>query len=84
MSNLELKGGILEIIAKINDKATLEELKDLVTKFIGNHVKDTDFWDELSEQERVGLEIAIEESEDDENLLLHEEVMKKYRKWLGK
>lgn len=81
MSNLELKGGILEMIAKVNDNATLEELKDLVTKFMGQHISDTDYWKELSEDEKTELEIAIKESEDEENHVSHEEVMKKYMKW---
>lgn len=80
MSNLELKGGILEMIAKLNDKAALEELKDLVTKFMGNHISDTDYWNELSDNEKAELEIAIKESEDENNYVSHEEVMKKYLK----
>ena len=84
MSKLELKGGILEMIAHINDKATLEELRELVTKFVGNHVKDTDYWDELGEEERAELDLAIEESEKEENHVSHKDVMKKYKKWLGK
>ena len=72
------------MIAKINDKATLEELKELVSKFIGNHVKDTDYWDELGEEEKAELELAIKESEKEENQISHQDVMKKYRKWLDK
>lgn len=84
MSNLELKGGILEIIASINDKDTLEELKNLLTKFVGNHLQDSDYWEELSELEKSELEAAIEESEEEENLIAHDIVMKKYAKWLDK
>ncbi|MEO1518027.1 MAG: hypothetical protein AAFV95_23595 [Bacteroidota bacterium] len=72
MSKLELKGGILEMIAKINDQATLEELKELLVKFIGNRIKDTDYWDELGEEEKRELNKAIKESDDEENHIPHE------------
>jgi len=84
MSNLELKGGILEMIATIDDKETLSELKKIISEFVGNHLKDSDYWDELSDAERLELNKAIEESEDESNHVAHNEVMKKYKKWLGK
>ncbi len=79
MSNLELKGGILEMIATINDRAALEELKVLVTNFAGSHAQGDDYWDELSGKEQSELEAAIRESDNESNLVPHEEVMKKYR-----
>ncbi len=78
MSQLELKGGILEMIAKIDDLESLKALNQLITDFVGNHLKDTDYWEELSDIESNELEIAIEESEDEANHVSHEEVMKKY------
>ncbi len=84
MSNLELKGGILELIARIDDKETLFELRKIVSEFVGNHLKDSDYWNELSEQEQSELNEAIKESEDESNHVDHNEVMKKYKKWLGK
>lgn len=84
MSNLELKGGILQMVSSINDKHTLEELKELIASFLGNHVQDTDFWNELSDFEKEQLEQALEESESEENHIAHQEVMQKYSKWLGK
>ncbi len=84
MNNLELKGGIIEMIAKINDNKTLTELKELMTSFIGNHLQDTDYWDELNDTEKEELVKAIEESNKESNHIPHEEVMKKYRKWLDK
>ena len=84
MSNLELKGGILEMIATINDRVALEELKELVTNFTGSHAQGDNYWDELSETEQSELKVAIRESENEENLVPHKEVMKKYSKWLDK
>ncbi len=84
MSKLEIKGSILELIASINDKESLDELKKIINDFVGHRIKDSDYWDELSEKEKKELEMAIEESEDESNHIEHEEVMKKYSKWLGK
>ncbi len=82
MSNLELKGGILQMIATINDRDSLKELKELVEDFLGNHIQDTDYWDELSDTERSQLEKAITESKDESNHSSHEDVMIKYKQWL--
>lgn len=84
MSKLEIKGSILELIASINDRDSLTELKKLISDFVGHRIKDSDYWDELSENEKKELDVAIEESEDEANHINHEEVMKKYGKWLGK
>ena len=84
MSNLELKGGILEMIATIDDRETLKELAKIISEFIGSHERDSDYWDEISDLEKNELESAITESEDESNLVDHEEVMKKYKKWLDK
>ena len=84
MSKLELKGGILEMIATINDQESLQELAKIIKEFVSNRVQDNDYWEELSEYEKSELETAISESEDESNLVEHEEVMKKYKKWLDK
>ena len=84
MSKLELKGSILELIASIDDPTSLHELKKIISDFVGNRIKDSDYWEELTEQEKEALELAIEESEEEANHVTHEEVMKKYSKWLGK
>ena len=84
MSKLELKRGILEMIATINDQESLQELAKIIKDFIGNRTKDSDYWEELSEYEKTELETAITESEDESNLVEHEEVMKKYKKWRDK
>lgn len=84
MSNLELKGGILEMIATIDDRESLAELKKIISAFVGNHLKDSDFYEELSDVEKNELDQAISESEDENNHVKHDDIMKKYKKWLGK
>ncbi len=84
MSNLELKGGILQMIASVNDSETLAGLKEIITVYIGNHIQDTDYWNELSDVEKTELEKAIAESENEDNLVNHEVMMQKYNQWLSK
>ncbi len=80
MSNLELKGNILEMVAHIDDRSILEELEAFITNFMERDNGEDDFWDEISDLEKSELLLAIEESEHEENLVPHEEVMKKYSK----
>ena len=84
MSELEIKGGILEMVSSIKDKETLNELKELVTNFLGSHKEQTDYWDDLSDMEKSELNQAIIESEDENNHVKHADVMQKYNKWLDK
>ena len=67
------------MIATIDDREALSELKKIINEFVGNHLKDSDYWDELSDQEKAELNMAIEESEDEANHVGHKEVMKKYK-----
>lgn len=84
MSSLELKGGILDMIARLDNPDSLMELKNMIADFVGHHAEGTDYWEELTEEEREELEKAIKESEDESNHVSHEVVMGKYRKWLEK
>lgn len=80
MSKLELKGNILELIAKLNDKESLEELTRIVNEFVGNHEKDTDFADEMSSTELSNLNSSIKESKDKKNLVDHKAVIKGFKR----
>jgi hypothetical protein len=44
--------------------------------------KEGKLWSRLTKDEQEELLIAIEESEKEENLLSHDEMMKKHKKWL--
>ena len=78
MSNQEIKGNLLELIAKIDDRKSLEELAKIVELFVGNHSVD-DFAKDMSESEKQNLDIAIKENADKSNLTDHESVMKSLR-----
>ncbi len=82
MSTLEIKGEMYELISKVNDKEVLMELYELIGDFITQNLSETDFWDELSKDQKDELERAIQESNNDENLIEHKLVVEKYSKWL--
>jgi hypothetical protein len=44
--------------------------------------KEGKLWSRLTKEEQEELLIAFEESEKEENLLSHDEMMKKHKKWL--
>lgn len=84
MSTLEIKGGMYELISKVNDKELLIQMYELIGEIVTQNLSQTDFWDELSDEEKVELDQAIEESFDDTNLIPHNKVTDKYTKWLNK
>lgn len=84
MSVQELKGGMLELIASVNNPELLEQLYALIQEVIQENIEQTDFWDDLTEAQQEELDAAIEESEQEENLVSHDVVMEKYRQWLSK
>ncbi|HMQ49394.1 MAG TPA: hypothetical protein PKA00_18145 [Saprospiraceae bacterium] len=63
MSALEIKGGIYELISKVDDKQLLLKLYKEVADLIAQNQQEQDFWNELSEWQQMELESAIEESQ---------------------
>jgi hypothetical protein len=49
----------------------------IVSEFVGNHSKDSDYWYALNKQEQAELEQAIHESEDESNHVDHNEIYEK-------
>lgn len=80
MSTLELKGGILEMVNKVQDQSALERLYRIISEFLLQNLDDTDIWDTLSVEQRAEIEAAFAESLDPANLVPHEEMVKKYEK----
>ena len=82
MSAIELKGGMYDMIAKVNDPTLLKQLYKLIGEIIQQNIDKTDFWDELTKSQQKELEVALVESYDEKNLVPHEEVVSKFQKWL--
>lgn len=83
MNALELKGSIVDTIAKVNDLVLLEELNQLVHKFL-KLKQDTDWWDELTPEQQKELQLAIDESYDERNWVSNEDAQAMFQTWLKK
>jgi hypothetical protein len=85
MSVLEIKGNIIQLLARLEDKRHLNQLKELASKFV---VEENDnAYDEgysLTAEQEAELMEAIEETYHEENLVSHEEALKVLSKWLPK
>ena len=66
---------LIEWLAGLNDTKTLNEFISLKKK------KEVDWWDEISVDEKEEIEEGLKQADNDE-LIPHEEVMSKYKKWL--
>lgn len=66
---------LIEWLAGLNDTKTLSEFISLKKK------KEVDWWDEISAEERKEIEEGLRQADNGE-LIPHEEVMSKYKKWL--
>ena len=85
MTQLELKSHFHKLIDEINDQKELSQLYEYMLVLKKNIGKtDEDWWDELSDEQKADIDLSIKESEDESNLIPHEQVMKEARKWLKK
>ena len=66
---------LIEWLARLNDADILKEFIRLKNE------KEKDWWDELSEEERAEIEEGLAQAERGD-VMPHDEVMNKYRKWL--
>lgn len=66
---------LIQWLSSLEDNALVEKIMDLRRK------ENKDWWDSLSKTEKASLEIGIREA-DSGCLNTHEEVKKRYEKWL--
>ncbi|MEO8209664.1 MAG: hypothetical protein ABI840_03815 [bacterium] len=78
MKTLELKNNLHKSIDNIENIHVLEKVKSIIDFIISNDK--ADFWDELSDDERAEINLALLESEDDENLIPQDKVMKQAKR----
>lgn len=78
MDVLELRTDLHGMIDKITDSNILNAVKILLSEKTATQ---TDWWDTLSDEERIEIEQGLAEAERGE-VIPHEEVMEKYKKWL--
>ncbi len=81
MNTLELKGGLFEMIAQVDNKKVLQRLYKVVAEIL------QETWAEehdLTPEQEAKLNQDIEDSFIPENLVSHEESMKIMARWLDK
>ncbi len=81
MNTLEIKGAILELIARLDDKKLLLKAHKKLVKLVDKYEATQEEEFELPPYALKELDAAIEAAKDPKNLVSHEEVMKKSKKW---
>jgi hypothetical protein len=83
MNVLELKNDILYLLYSTNSQQALMLVRAILAKTVERPGEPMhDWWDELTPEQQADLDVAIEESFHEENLVDNEIVFKKYEKWL--
>jgi hypothetical protein len=84
MSVLELKGELHDMLAQVNEESQLQQIRALLFKLLPHKNGGETYPDGLTKEQYEELLLAIEESEDEANLISTEEMFKRYEPWLGK
>ncbi len=84
MALTEIKNDIHHLIDEFQNEKILLQFYELLKTMKDNNEQDRDFWDQLSEEQKQDLDLAMLESEDEKNWISHEEVMKDAKQWLKK
>ena len=82
MNAIELKQNFHQLIDSIDNEKLLINFYDLIRK--RSSTKEGQLWNRLSNYEQEELLLSLEESENPENLISHDEMKKKHDKWLEK
>ena len=80
MDTIELKQNFHHLIDSIDNENLLINFYDLIKK--RTSAKEGQLWNKLTDQEQKELLLSLEESKNSENLIDHEEMKMKHKKWL--
>ena len=80
MNVSELKAGLHSLIDRIESVQLLEEYYLEMKRMIETGT--SNIWDNLSDEQKQEVLLSFEESENDENLINTDEVLKRYEQWL--
>ncbi len=80
MNTIELKKSFHNLIDSINNENLLMSFYELMKKRFSS--TEGQLWNRLSKQEQEDLLLALEESDEEENLINNEEMKIKHKKWL--
>ena len=82
MNKTTLKSNLHKFIDQIDSVSLLEEYYQEMKNLI--HQSNISAWDTLTEEQKMEILLSYEESENEENLIDNDSVMKKYTHWLWK
>ena len=80
MTTLELKNSFHHLIDSIDNENLLLKFYDLMKSRTSS--KEGNLWSRLTNEEQEELLSTFKESENEENIISHTEIMKKHKKWL--
>ena len=80
MNAIDIKRNFHLLIDSIDNENLLMSFYDMIKK--RSSTKEGQLWNRLTILEQEELLVALEESEHPENLIPHEEMVKKHKKWL--
>ena len=86
MSVLELKGNILQLLARLESPQHLAKLQKMASKFVKEEISTNEIegYSDLSPEQQSDLLEAIAESYDESKLIPHDEVLKRLERWQTK
>ncbi len=80
MSTLELKNSFHDLIDRIENENLLMTFYDIMSRRVS--ANEGQLWNRLAKEEQEELFLSLEEIEDPKNLISHDKVKKKHKKWL--
>lgn len=84
MNALELKGGLYDLIAQVNDKELLARMHSVISQLINQNEAGADFMDEMPPAEQNELRLANQESFNEKNLVDEKAAMEEIQAWRKK
>ena len=75
----DIKADIFNRVSQTEDLEILEAIKVM----LANHQGEDDFWESLPEYQKQSIDKGLQQAGNGETIS-HEEVLKKYEKWLTK
>ena len=79
METIELKSQLHRLIDQLNDPVILDQYYEEIKRIV--NLSKSGLWDSLNEDQKQEVLLSFEESENDDNLVDHETVMRKYNQW---
>ncbi|MCK4664951.1 MAG: hypothetical protein KAT68_18925 [Bacteroidales bacterium] len=80
MDSIELRNNFHNLINNIKNDVLLMRFYDIMIR--AENTEEGKLMGRLTKEEYEELMLAYKESEDEENLISHEEIKKKHKKWL--